>query len=154
MTSEMKVIRLLLIIGLCAGMFPACGVKKVPLPPGYKMPPPIESLDYRILDGTVILSWRLPDNVEKKRKYSRAAYYRLFRSTTASSRPKCDTCPVVFKKIAEVSVTTKEYVWKKDEPVTYREPLKPGFRYMYRVAACSADDDQGQLSNIVEFVYE
>jgi hypothetical protein len=138
----------------CIGLCGACGVKKSPLPPRHKTPPPVVQLDYRLDESGVTLSWRLPDAAEDSRQYARVAYYRIYRSISDPARPACDTCPVIFKQIAEVSVPAGKHETMAASAVSYREILKPGLRYLYKVTACSARDEEGEASDVVAFDYE
>jgi hypothetical protein len=145
--------RWLIVIG-CVGLFLACGVKKPPLPPRHKSPPPVERLEYHLHEAGVTLSWRLSDSAEDSRQYAQVAYYRIYRSTIDIDRPACDTCPVLFKKIAEVSVPAEPHETRSAFAVSYREIVTPGLRYHYKVTACSVRDDEGKASNVVEFDYK
>lgn len=140
---------------LCAGLGLGCGVKKSPVAPRHKTPPPIEHLDYRIDESSVSLSWTLPATTDSPEEFSKVVCFRIYRSTVALPRPTCTTCPVVFMKIARVPMPSSHKAGDSGGVrMTYREIPRPGFNYMYKVTACDARGNEGPASNIVEFVFE
>lgn len=144
----------ILVLILCAGLFVACGVKTPPVPPRHKTLPTVQNLSYSIDAETVALTWSLPDANEKEKGGSEVSYFQVYRSKVKLSEPECETCPITFRKIAEVSAkprNIKERL-KKMRP-TYAEPLQHGYRYIYKVTAHADNGVSGGSSNLVKFSY-
>jgi len=128
---------------LAAFALAGCGVKGPPIPPGTPPLPGTTELACRLADGSAILAWTLPEPLADSR--TRDAHFSIYRSRTDLSVPACETCPLVYAKVAEVP-----FVYASDSRYTFTVPLDPGYRYTFKVKL-EAGGQTGADSNPVHF---
>ena len=131
---------------LCIVVFPTgCGRKAAPVPPGQVRPPVVDDLSSSIDEDMLELAWTIPD--EKGKVASGLGGFIVYKSKTSLSKPVCKKCPVIFKRIADITIEEKD-IYKK---ITYRENLEKGYRYIYKVTVYTKTGASGKDSNYIEF---
>jgi hypothetical protein len=140
---------LLLLAGLL--VFVGCGIKAPPVPPPEKAPPAVSDLTHRIVEGQVVLTWRVPEAAGRDRK--RVAGFMVQRSKWSLQKEDCTRCPVIYTVVAEIDAADRGRQDGQWMAFTYLEALEQGFRYRYRITAFGRGRIQGTDSNIVAFEY-
>ena len=120
-----------------------CGVKGPPVTP--KTPPvaKVAELVHSLDGATVILEWTLADSLSGKQ--TQKAAFAIYRFRAKLSEPVCDTCPLVFEKVAAVPYT--DTVGNRFSNVV---DLDAGYRYAFKVRL-EIDGRSGADSNLVRF---
>lgn len=136
----------ILSILLCIVVF-GCGKKAPPVPPGQARPPVVDDLSSSIDGDMLELAWTIPDEEEKIA--SGLGGFIVYKSKTSLSDPVCKTCPVIFKRIADIPVEEKDI----NKKITYRENLEKGYRYIYKVTVYTKTGASGKDSNYIELDY-
>ena len=131
----------LVVCGVLLGMVMGCGRKGPPVPPKAKPVPVVGDLAVTLEDGEARLSWSIPEG-EEMAAIDRFTVYRHRQPLLA---PVCETCPVSFTRVAELDA--------RRSPVTYTEPIEPGYRYRYKVMGRTEDGRTGGGSNTVELIH-
>lgn len=134
---------------LCIVVFPlGCGRKAAPVPPGQVMPPVVNDLSSSI-DGDILeLAWTIPD--EKGESVSGLGGFIVYKSKTSLFKSDCKGCPVLFKRIADISIEEKDI----NKKITYNETLEKGYRYIYKVTVYTKTGASGKDSNYIEFDHQ
>ena len=122
-----------------------CGVKGPPVPPRQPALPAVVELDHRTAGTTVTLTWRTAAPLTGGAAHT--ARYVIYRSRTDLTGPACDTCPLVFEKIATVA-----HEKGLAPPYAARLPLEAGYRYTFKVRL-EAGGLTGPDSPTVQFDY-
>ena len=128
----------------CLLVLMSCGRKGLPTPVSDVAPPVVTGLKARIEDHKVKLTWSVPDF--KGEHDMRLAGFWVYRSLEDLSDPVCEGCPRPFQKAAELTIGKTA----PGEDVVYREPVKTGFRYFYRVSCYTEDNVEGEKSETVK----
>jgi predicted small lipoprotein YifL len=129
-------------------MMAGCGKKGPPVPPRQTKPPRITDLSATIAGDKVQLSW----TVERPLPHGLDGFL-VYRSKTALSEPICETCPIVFQRIADIPIKDKNTGKFKGGKMTYVEDLEKGYRYIYKVNAYMENKETGKDSNYADFTY-
>ena len=128
--------------------FVGCGVKRPPKPLGIPDPPSVGDLTHMISEQTVQLKWSVPDADDRVMKSAKG--FIIYRAQNPMTTERCEGCPVLFKRIAEVDLTTRG----DDGRMSFIENISHGFRYVYKVALLLDGGGLGPDSNIVEFDFK
>lgn len=127
----------LIIAGLTAVCFSACGRKAPPVPPGI---PPLQAakgLTHTLEGAMVTLTWKPISG----KAAENLAGYTVMRSVTGPGDDLCEGCPILFKRARELGATTTEY----------REQVSPGSSYIYKVIGHTTYKETSPDSNLVRF---
>lgn len=125
-----------------------CGVKRPPKPLGIPEPPSVGDLVHEISAETVRLGWSVPEGDARVMNSARA--FIVYRAENPVTAERCEGCPVLFKRIAEVDLTSKG----DDGRMSYIDDIGHGYRYVYKVALFFAGGRIGPDSNHVEFDFK
>jgi hypothetical protein len=120
----------------------ACGKKGGPVPPREKPPPAVKNLKETIQGDQLTLTWTA-------RSLKKLAGFYVYRSKTSVKEPECKGCPVLFTRIADMSLETIA----DTSLFSYTDTLEIGYRYIYKVTAYSIAGLISNDSNFVEFTY-
>ena len=120
----------------------ACGKKGAPVPPREKPPAAINDLKEKIQADQLTLTWTAPS-------LKKLAGFYVYRSKISAKLPDCKGCPVLFTRIASISLETVE----DTSLFSYSETLEAGYNYIYKVTAYSTAGLVSNDSNTVEFTY-
>jgi len=128
-----------------------CGKKGPPIPPRHIVPPAVNDLIISIDENTLRLTWNIPG--EKEMLTSGGAGFFVYRSKRPISESDCKDCPVVFSRVADIPIDTKDLEKKEKGTIRYNETLEKGFMYIFKVntylkGVVSSD------SNRVDFVFK
>lgn len=148
-TRYLEVLRSLLVFGFVAASASAyiaglagCGKKGMPSPPGVEPAPAVSDLSYELEGTHVRLQWTVPSDIAGGEAI-------VSRAVTKLDDEMCDECPLVFQRVAVVSIHPQPGA----ETQTCLDSLSPGFRYTYRVVLKTDDGRTGGASNLVTFDY-
>lgn len=121
-----------------------CGKKTLPVPPMPFNPPPVQHLSHVVSDGAVTLSFIFPETGNQKE--FPVDGFLIDRAAIVRTETVCDTCPVRFRRVAEI---------RKGEGETYsfREPIETGYRYIYKVTPFSDQGKKGSSPATLQFDY-
>ena len=120
-----------------------CGKKGPPVPPHQKPIPVVTDLKYKIENGIITLFWTNP---AEKGKAEPAGFF-VYRSREKTFNKNCDGCPETFKQIADITSRSAERTFK------YKENLKRGNRYIYKIIVYTKNKIKGESSNRVNFLF-
>lgn len=126
-------------------IFWGCGIKAPPVPPRQPPIPTVMELTYQMSDPNVTLTWRLPGPLS--RRQANQSTFGIYRSRSGIDEPVCEGCPLVFEKVATAATVDSE-----DSRFSIDIPLKPGYRYVFKVRL-EMDNRAGPDSNAVQFDY-
>ncbi|MBW1696914.1 MAG: hypothetical protein JRH18_07695 [Deltaproteobacteria bacterium] len=121
----------------------SCGKKAPPMPPREKPPAAIKDLSAQVQEDQLVLSWTVPS-------LKRTGGFYVYRSKLPISEPECKKCPVLFTRVADISITGLP---AEEKAFTYNETLRKGYRYIYKVTVYSEAGLVSSDSNYVKFVY-
>jgi len=125
-----------------------CGKKGPPVPPMQGPPPAISDLSASV-DGDVLrLTWTIPSL-----NSAGLEGCMVYKSAEPVSGEKCNNCPIKFKKVADIKITEIRAAAPEDSRMTYTEPLKKGYRYIYKVVVYNTSGSYGKDSNYADFIY-
>ncbi len=99
-----------------------CGKKGPPLPPLPLIPPAPIELTYQLAADQVTLQWKLAPELQKKAGDSDMAV-EVYKASRELTEGACQGCPLIFKKTAEVPLTT----------LRHGESIERGYLYFYRL---------------------
>ena len=144
----------LLCFFICASFFSltSCGKKGPPMPSRQTVLPCVSMIDKTIVDeNTLLLTWTLPNKKpgkkpDKKKEIKNIDGFFVYRSKVLLSESECKDCPVLFKKMADISN-------KNQKEFEYMENLEKGYKYIYKINAYDKKGLLGKDSNTVEFTY-
>ena len=148
----LKAILLLFVVILISLPLNGCGKKAPPKPPeGEQLPPAVKDLSGRIDNGTLILSWTVPAPTEQYPLLVSGFDVLVFQQL--SSDP-CPNCPPNFKRAGQMKVLGNLEIAAGSQPVQYRYPVEPGYRYTVVVISI-ADGGRaaGPESNTLKITY-
>ncbi len=140
---------LLLAVVLLFCMTLGCGKKGPPKPPETYPLPVVKNLDKDIINGWLSLHWPIPD---EKGGPPLSGFY-VLRSKTSADEEKCDNCPKIFKRVADIAMDDNTYVNMAQRRVVYRETMEKGYSYIYKVVCYSKRSGQSKESDVVAFEY-
>ncbi len=123
--------------------FTGCGKKGPPVPPGQKSIPAVTDLSYSIDNNMLILSWSKPTEKGK----ADPAGFAIYRSRKKIEDQDCKGCPGTFKQIAHITAQGTKDTFE------YKDQLKAGYHYIYRIRVYTKNKIHGQSSNIIEFSF-
>lgn len=112
-----------------------CGKKAPPMPPTQTQPPTVNDLSATIDGDTLRLTWTIPR--EKGNVTSGPSDFVVYRSKMPLSESDCKDCPVLFKRVADISIEVEGSGDLKKDEITYYETLEKGYRYIYKVTSHS-----------------
>ena len=118
----------LLAAAVCC-MAGGCGRKGPPLVPRSLPMPPVADLSVRTERGVAVLSWSVPRAPEAQVP-DRFAVYRARLGPQA-----CQDCPLLFEKIGAVELNAAERPLRRPWTLTWRDPVLPGWRCLYKVTS-------------------
>lgn len=144
---RLKALRVVL-IGMAIIGLVGCGVKRSPKPLGLPDPPVVSDLTFSMTDGSVQLKWRTPKAGDRIMNLAQGFF--VYRSQARLTDGKCDGCPMLFKRVADIALSDTG----EDGSLSYVEALMPGYRYVYKVALSLQNGVIGGDSNFVEFDYQ
>lgn len=139
---------LFLSIYIAVSFITGCGKKGPPVPPRQAKPPEVTDLKATIAGDTLGLTW----TVRRPPPRGQAGFY-VYRSKTALSEPVCETCPIVFQRIADIPVKENETENFKEGETTYTETLEKGYQYIYKVIPYMENEETGKDSNFASVTY-
>jgi hypothetical protein len=139
----------ILVIAAFSVYLSGCGKKAPPQPPLHEVPPIVNDLSYSIDGDRLKLTWATPE-VKRKVKSGLGGFY-VFRSKKVVSENDCKNCPVIFKRVADISLEDMRNSGK--ESIKYAETLEKGYRYIYKVVIYTNSGATGKDSNLVDFIY-
>lgn len=131
-----------------ACMIAGCGKKGPPVAPRQADPPEVTDLNTTVDGDTLKLTW----TIKKPLPRGLAGFF-VYRSKTALSEPVCETCPIIFQRVADIPFEgngTKNF---KEGKMTYMENLEKGYKYIYKVNAYMEDERPGKDSNPASVIY-
>lgn len=133
-----------LCLALCVAplIFVACGKKRAPVPPREKPPASVKDLKETIQGERLTLTWTAPS-------LKRLAGFYVYRSRTSVKEPVCKECPILFTRIATISLDTIDDTSR----FSHSETLETGYHYIYKVAAYSVAGLVSNDSNRVTFTF-
>lgn len=122
----------------------SCGKKTLPEPPIAFNPPPVQNLCHSISDGSVILSFTFSEG-GNNREFPVSGFL-IDRASVVRTKTVCETCPVRFKRMAEIR--------KGENPkYSFLDPIETGYRYIYRVTPFSDHGKKGNSPATIQFDY-
>ena len=134
----------MLLIGIClANAGVGCGRKMDPIRPGVYPPPAVRDLAYQINGSAIVLTWFVP--VAQGEQEAPAAGFKILRARQTPAEAECQTCPVRFQVIGEVTARGRSAISRPG----FRDKLEPGFTYRYKVKAYSSEGIEGKDSNVI-----
>lgn len=142
------------ILILCTSLFIGCGKKAPPVAPHQVQPQAVKDLSYRLDGDTLKLTWTIPKGDEKNQ--SSLTAFILYQSKRPIAEKECKSCPVRFKRVADIPVDKKSPLKigkDKAKPLSYSETLEKGFRYVYKVIGLAQNDRTSDDSNYISFSY-
>lgn len=128
-----------------------CGRKGPPVPPHKFVPPAAKSLKYKIDDGALTLTWKIPVIRETDRK--KLAGCTVFRSKKPLAEAPCADCPPDFERIIDIPVQLDVKEDTEPREISYFESLEKGYLYAYRVILYSHKGISSKDSRFVNFEY-
>jgi hypothetical protein len=140
-TRHSMIVGMLFMLMWC---FTACGKKGPPLPPGYPGLPVVNDLHYRIMGDNLTLEWTIPESTERKVYDITGA--RVYRFKTSVRDAACKDCPLTLVFVTNIPFESRH--------MNYREALDKGYQYAYQVVLYDQTDQEGEKSNMVDFMYE
>ena len=121
-----------------------CGVKAPPVPPNYIPPAAVTDLAYALeADGSVVLSWSLSG--KERAKEARVQGVKVYRSKDSLESPACEGCPRIFSMVKDLPL--------EQDNMVFREPLRKGFSYYYKIVIYDEGNMESADSNVVSFEY-
>jgi hypothetical protein len=114
-----------------------------PIRPGVYPPPAVKDLAYEINGSTIALTWFVP--FAQGEKEAPAASFKIFRARQTPADAECQTCPVRFQVIGEMTARGRSAISRP----RFRDKLEPGFTYHYKVKAYSSEGVEGKDSNVI-----
>jgi len=129
----------------------SCGKKGPPEPPSGSKPPSVGDLSYSLSQDTIKLSWTLPRPDQTARLP--ISGFLIYRSQRPLLEADCPNCPTLFKLIGDVPAKGTQTGQTGQPPITFTQTIEPGFRYLYKVNAYSADGLRSGNSNFVGFTF-
>ncbi len=140
----------LITIILINGIY-GCGKKGPPVPLKKHIPPMVKNLQYHLNGDLLELTWVVPGKtILKEYRLSGSIIYRSRISMVDSD---CRDCPPRFKRVADIPVDTDASGNVVTENMVYRETLKKGYYYKYKVILYSDEGVSGRDSEYVSFEY-
>ncbi|MDL2328957.1 lipoprotein [Desulfosarcina sp. OttesenSCG-928-A07] len=104
-----------------------CGVKGPPVPPTHESLPGVRLISAQTtVDGYVTLTWKQEGPLE--RKDAQSAVFVVLQSRNSIDAPLCETCPMVFERVA-----TLPYTDTPDGQFSAEIPLALGYQYRFKV---------------------
>ena len=135
-TISMAVVLLLILAGWGVG----CGKKGPPLPPLALIPPAPIQLTFQLTEDLVNLQWKLASEFQTKASDTEMDL-EIYKATRPLTGDACRDCPLRFKKIAELPVTTLQH----------GESLERGYQYFYRLRIRQGDAVFSEYSETISF---
>jgi hypothetical protein len=137
-------------------LLPGCGKKAPPVPPRQKPVPAVSDLKYGIDGNILTLTWTIPK--EKEKTKSAFNGFIVYRSKRPISDSDCKNCPKLFQKVSDIPADitpdiTIDAPGYENKNIEYREEIKKGFVYTYKVVLYAKSGAQSRDSNYVEFNY-
>lgn len=123
-----------------------CGKKAPPVYPRQEPPLPVTDLSKSIDSDKLKLIWTAG---KRKNVKSKPVGFIVYRSKNMLLDSDCKNCPVVFTRVADISVQMKDL----KKTLTYEETLEKGYRYVYKVNAYFANRVVSGDSNLLSFTY-
>ncbi|RTZ97810.1 MAG: hypothetical protein DSY90_06245 [Deltaproteobacteria bacterium] len=142
-----RIVYAVLLCAMIGGGLAGCGVKAPPVPPESLPPAAVVDLTASLAQDTVTLSWSIPTG--KAAGTTGIAGFRVYRAVVSLDDTACAGCPLLFRRIAEINLEQYLITAADRKKMTYRQPIRPGSRYVYKVVAISRDGQAGQDSNRV-----
>jgi hypothetical protein len=106
-------------------------------------------LKHSIKGSRVELTWSIPK--KERRLQSDIIGFRVYQSKlTLSEAAECENCPLEFTRVGDIAVVKEE----TGDPITYSEPLNPGYSYTYIVKSYSENGMVSADSNEVKFEFQ
>lgn len=144
-------IQLSLMILAAALILTACGKKAPPIPPKRLEAPVVRDLQAHVELEHLLLRWTIPQT--DNRQVAPAVRFILYRAQSALAETACDTCPILFKRRAEVALTGKRTDLIDGQWLTCRDSLEKGYQYIYKLKAVTASGALGEDSNYIRVDY-
>lgn len=120
------------------------------MPPRQVKPLPVNDLSASIAGDKIKLTWTIPK--EKGKVTSRLSGFTVYRSKKLLSESDCKSCPLLFKRVADIPIKAKGSKYLKKDSITYSETLEKGYRYIYKVTVYTKGVTSSD-SNYVDFIY-
>ncbi len=124
-------------------LFTGCGKKGDPRPLAQKPLPVVTDLSYSINNNILILSWSNPTEKGK----ADPAGFAVYRSRQKIEEQDCKGCPGAFKQVTHIPCQGTKDTFE------YKDQLKPGYHYIYKIRFYTKNKIHGQNSNIIEFSF-
>lgn len=119
-----------------------CGKKGPPVPPRMPEMKAVTDLAASYENGVVVLAWHHPDSS------AAVAGYAVFRFQHAQFPTDCQRCPLLFEKVAKVSLPPADAGAR--HKLTWYQSAASGFRYTYKVVPVLSSGFQGPDSNLAQ----
>ena len=141
------IIRYIMIAGMLfmlSWSFTGCGKKGPPHPPGYFEPPVVTDFRYQIIGDNLMLEWTVPES-RKDKRYDIAGA-KIYRFKTPVKDAICRDCPLTLSLAERIPFNSPQ--------MNYSEELEKGYQYAYQVVLYDKADQEGEKSNIIDFMHE
>ena len=134
----------LMVAGFVLLLLAGCGRKGPPVAPQTLPPTPVADLAVRLEGAMAVLSWTVPSIPPAPLPDG----FRIYRARLGPD--DCPGCPLLFQKIGTLDLDAVARP-ARGEPwsLAWQDAVEPGFRYVYKVTACTGHDRFGQDSNLV-----
>jgi len=129
-------------------LLPGCGKKGPPVPPRLKPVPAVSDLKYSIEGNILTLTWTIPKGKEK----SVPDGFVVYRYKRPVSDSDCRDCPKLFQKVSDIPADNAiNAPGNETKNIIYREEVKKGFVYTYKVVVYNKSGAQSRDSNNINF---
>ncbi len=121
-----------------------CGIKKSPRLPEVKTPRGVDDLRVTPAGEDILLEWTTA-GLESEGEQAPHGFY-VYRAEEPADTEACESCPILFRRVGLVKIYRK---LDSEEVLSFREPMRPGVRYVFKVVAFNKHDLLGADSNLV-----
>jgi hypothetical protein len=129
-----------LVLGLVWG---GCGIKKSPRLPKVKTPQGVRDLRVALDGEDILLEWTTKGLAREGERAARGFF--VYRADQPASEDECPGCPILFRRVGLVKIYR---ALAPEEVLSYREPKRPGVRYIFKVVAYNDREMLGDDSNL------
>ncbi len=120
-----------------------CGIKRAPKLPKVKTPTGINDLRATVAGEDILLEWTTA-GLERQGDRAAQGFY-VYRSDAPADAEVCEDCPTLFRRVGLVKIYRE---LAPEEVLSYREPMRAGVRYIFKVVAYNDHGLLGEDSNL------
>ncbi|MFC1798441.1 hypothetical protein ACFLZL_01370 [Thermodesulfobacteriota bacterium] len=149
--EQRKILSRVILLASCCCLIAACGKKAPPSPPRQAEKPVIKDLSRHIQGNRLTLTWTISEQSDLRE--AGVAGFSVFKSKRKVSEPECSNCPLLFERIAVISIRKTGSHITGGRVTNFYDTLEKGYHYRYKVTTNSVGGSTGKDSNTIVFQY-